>query len=150
MGSCYSDDHRAKDHIHTDIACKIEDPKQNYRLGTVSYWLGWMNWFTWSKPSSSKCLLHVKVSLHSFSEMNVAYRKEWDAIIGTSDTNANSIGFVANIRYVLYDHLSNYEQYLGNRRASLLHIHCSIFTEIVARKSLGIAQLYQSIKAELA
>ena len=42
MGSCYSDNHIAKDHIHTDIAtCDIEEPQQNYRLGRVSNRLHW-------------------------------------------------------------------------------------------------------------
>ena len=37
MSSCYSGDHIAKDHIHTDITtCNIEEPQQKYRLGTVS------------------------------------------------------------------------------------------------------------------
>ena len=36
MGSRYSDDHIAKDHIHTDIICNTEEPQQKYRLGTVS------------------------------------------------------------------------------------------------------------------
>ena len=37
MGSCYSGDQIAEDHIHTDIAtCDIEEPQQKYRLGTVS------------------------------------------------------------------------------------------------------------------
>ena len=36
MGNCYSTDQTAEDHIHTDIACNIEEPQQKYRLGTVS------------------------------------------------------------------------------------------------------------------
>ena len=36
MGNCYSTDHVAEDHIHTDITCGIEEPQQKYRLGTVS------------------------------------------------------------------------------------------------------------------
>ena len=36
MGNCYSGDHIAEDHIHTDITCYIEEPQQKYRLGTVS------------------------------------------------------------------------------------------------------------------
>ena len=36
MGDCYSADHIAEDHIHTDITYKIEEPQQMYRLGTVS------------------------------------------------------------------------------------------------------------------
>ena len=36
MGNCYSTDHIAKDHIHTDITCNTEEPQQKYRLGTVS------------------------------------------------------------------------------------------------------------------
>ena len=36
MGSCYSGDHTAKDHIHTGIICNIDEPRQKYRLGTVS------------------------------------------------------------------------------------------------------------------
>ena len=33
MGNCYSADHIAEDHIHTDITCNIEEPQQKYRLG---------------------------------------------------------------------------------------------------------------------
>ena len=29
MGSCYSDDHIAEDHIHTNITCNVEEPQQN-------------------------------------------------------------------------------------------------------------------------
>ena len=37
MGSCYSGDHNAEDHKHTDtIRCNIEEPQQKYCLGTVS------------------------------------------------------------------------------------------------------------------
>ena len=36
MGNCYSIDHNAEDHIHTDITYNIEEPQQKYRLGTVS------------------------------------------------------------------------------------------------------------------
>ena len=36
MGNCYSIDHIAEDHIHTDITCNIEEPQQKYRIGTVS------------------------------------------------------------------------------------------------------------------
>ena len=36
MGNCYSADHIAKDHIHTDITCNTEELQQMYRLGTVS------------------------------------------------------------------------------------------------------------------
>ena len=36
MGNCYSTDHIAEDHLHTDITCNIEDPQQKNRLGTVS------------------------------------------------------------------------------------------------------------------
>ena len=33
MGSCYSGDHIAGDHIHMDIAiCNIKEPQQEYRL----------------------------------------------------------------------------------------------------------------------
>ena len=32
MGNCYSADHIAEDHIHTDITCNIEEPQQKYRL----------------------------------------------------------------------------------------------------------------------
>ena len=40
MGTCYSADHIAEDHIHTDMTYNIEEPKQKFRLGTVSnhYW----------------------------------------------------------------------------------------------------------------
>ena len=34
MGSFYSADHIAEDHIHTDITCNIEEPRQKRRLGT--------------------------------------------------------------------------------------------------------------------
>ena len=36
MGNSYSIDHFAKDHIHTDITCNIEEPQQKYSRGTVS------------------------------------------------------------------------------------------------------------------
>ena len=36
MGNCYSADHTAEDHIHTDITRTIEEPQQKYSLGTVS------------------------------------------------------------------------------------------------------------------
>ena len=36
MGNCYSADHIDVDHIHSAITCNIEEPKQKYRLGTVS------------------------------------------------------------------------------------------------------------------
>ena len=36
MGNCYSMDHIAEDHIHTDMTCNIEEPQQKYRLGAVS------------------------------------------------------------------------------------------------------------------
>ena len=36
MGDCYSVDHSAEDHIHTDIKRSTEEPQQKYRLGTVS------------------------------------------------------------------------------------------------------------------
>ena len=50
MGNCYSADHIAEDHIHTDITCNIEEPQQKYmyRLGTVSNRLvGGLNAFYW-------------------------------------------------------------------------------------------------------
>ena len=37
MGNCYSTDHIAEDHIHTDITCNIEEPQEKHRLGTVRY-----------------------------------------------------------------------------------------------------------------
>ena len=38
MGSCYTGDHFAGGHIHTDITtCNTEKYQQKYRLGTVSY-----------------------------------------------------------------------------------------------------------------
>ena len=37
MGSYYSGDSIAPDHIHMDITpCNTEEPQQKYRLGTVS------------------------------------------------------------------------------------------------------------------
>ena len=30
MGNYYSADHTTEDHIHTDIACNIEEPQQKY------------------------------------------------------------------------------------------------------------------------
>ena len=37
MGSCYSDDHIAGDHLHTEITtCNSEEQQQKYRLGIVS------------------------------------------------------------------------------------------------------------------
>ena len=40
MDSCYTADHTAGDHIHTDITtCNTKRPKQKYHLGNVSKWL---------------------------------------------------------------------------------------------------------------
>ena len=36
MGNCYSIDHIAEEHIHTDITCSIEEPQQECRIETVS------------------------------------------------------------------------------------------------------------------
>ena len=45
MDNCYSADHIAEDHMHTDITCNIEEPQQEY-LGTVSNRLrGGLNMF---------------------------------------------------------------------------------------------------------
>ena len=35
MGDCYSDDHNAEDHIHTDITCNIEEAQQKFHLGNL-------------------------------------------------------------------------------------------------------------------
>ena len=51
MGSFYSGDHNAEDHIHTDITYNIEESQEKYCLGTVSYrLLGAETCFTGSKP----------------------------------------------------------------------------------------------------
>ena len=55
-GNCYSTDHFAEDHIHTDIICHIEEPQQKYRLGTVRNRFQWgLNMFCWihTSPSAS-------------------------------------------------------------------------------------------------
>ena len=36
MGNCFSTDHIAENHIHTDIKCNTEEPQPKYRLGRVS------------------------------------------------------------------------------------------------------------------
>ena len=58
MGNSYSADNIADDHIHTDMTCNIEEPKQKYRLGTVSYrLLGWgegLNKFYWIQTHENK------------------------------------------------------------------------------------------------
>ena len=36
IANCYLVDHIAKDHVHTDIKSNTEEPKQKYRIGTVS------------------------------------------------------------------------------------------------------------------
>ena len=36
MVNCYSTEHIAEYHIHTDMSCNKEEPQQKYRLGTVS------------------------------------------------------------------------------------------------------------------
>ena len=53
MDSCYSGDHIAGDHIHTDmITSYTEEPQQKYRLGPVSNRLmSGLNMFYWNKPS---------------------------------------------------------------------------------------------------
>ena len=36
MGSCYSGDHIAEDHIHKDIStCNTEEPQRKYSLGMI-------------------------------------------------------------------------------------------------------------------
>ena len=35
MGNCYSVDHIAEDHIHTDITCNMEELHQKYHNGAV-------------------------------------------------------------------------------------------------------------------
>ena len=53
MGSCYSDDHIARDHIHANImTCNVKEPQQKYRLGTVGNWgRGGLKVFNGYKPS---------------------------------------------------------------------------------------------------
>ena len=41
MGSCYSADHIAGDHIHTDITCNIKEPQQKLEQSVIDY-LGWV------------------------------------------------------------------------------------------------------------
>ena len=55
MGRCYSGDHIAQGHIHTDIKTgNIEEPQQKYRVGTVSNrLLGAKTNFTGSRSSPS-------------------------------------------------------------------------------------------------
>ena len=58
MGNCYSVDHIAEDHMHTDIRCNIEEQQQKYRFGTVSNrLLGW----GWGAPKT--CFNGFKSSL---------------------------------------------------------------------------------------
>ena len=35
MGNCYSLDHTAEDHIHTDITCNTGETQQKHRLRSV-------------------------------------------------------------------------------------------------------------------
>ena len=58
MVSCYSGDHIAEDHIHTDITtCNTDELQQKYRLGTVSCRLldsglkGWILCYTVDPPN---------------------------------------------------------------------------------------------------
>ena len=54
MGNCYSADHIAEDHIHTDITSNTEESQQKYRIGTVSnILLGGLNMFYWIQTSPS-------------------------------------------------------------------------------------------------
>ena len=73
MGNCYSADHIAEDHVHTDIIlqyiCNVEEPQQKNRLGAVSNrLLGDLNAFYWIQTlalsfcSDSKPLVHMKIS----------------------------------------------------------------------------------------
>ena len=41
MGSCYSVDNIAEDHIPTDITCNTEEQQQKYSLGAavIDYWV---------------------------------------------------------------------------------------------------------------
>ena len=67
MSYCYSADHIAEDHIHTDTTCNIEKPQQRYRLGTASNRLlgnmfYWIQTLALSFCSGSKHLVRTKVS----------------------------------------------------------------------------------------
>ena len=47
MDSCYTGDHTAEDHIHTDITCNTEELRRKFRLGTgdKNYWVRrWCGW----------------------------------------------------------------------------------------------------------
>ena len=62
MGNCYSTDHIAEDHIHTDITSNIEEQQQKYRPGTVSNrLLGAYTCFTGCKhsPLASAVAQHI-------------------------------------------------------------------------------------------
>ena len=54
MGSCYSDDHIAGDHIYTNLTtCNIEEPLQKYCLGTIrNRLLGGLSIFYWISVST--------------------------------------------------------------------------------------------------
>ena len=52
MANCYSADHNAEDHIHTDITCTIREPQESTALerSVIDYWWG-LHMFNGSKPS---------------------------------------------------------------------------------------------------
>ena len=52
--------------------------------------------------------------------MKLANSKECGAINESSATIANSVEFVANSRRVRYDYLGNFEEYLGNCKATVI------------------------------
>ena len=75
MGNCYSADHFAEDHIHTDITCNIEEPKQEYRLGTVSNrLLVGLRLFYWIQTSpSASIIVQLNQQLPQIQHTNIKH-----------------------------------------------------------------------------
>ena len=74
MDNSFSIDNISEDNIHTEIACKIKEPQQKYRHGTVSNrLLGGLNMFNWTKTLQSACALVQ--SYHTFATTSTDYHK---------------------------------------------------------------------------
>ena len=70
MGSCYSANHFAKDHIHTGITSITEEPQQKYRLGTVSYRLLGLN-HVLLDPNLALCLRYSSAQPNNYHKFNI-------------------------------------------------------------------------------
>ena len=70
MGNCYATDHIAKDCIHTDITCNIEESQQKYCLGTVSNRLLGARKLVFMDPNRIPCFGYSSVQPNNYHKFN--------------------------------------------------------------------------------